>query len=110
MAEQDPATRTVVISEVKNQLSDLVNGVFRKETRILLEKACITVDTLVCADDLIRPNQLDRERAEHFKILKEFGEAFKDIPVEELEREVSRALADVRAERRTEREHPESAY
>ena len=55
---------------------------------------------LFLSEDLQRLDRLDRERAERFKVLEEFGEAFKDVPVEELEREVARALAEVRAERR----------
>ncbi len=65
-----------------------------------MEKSGIPVAGIVSADDLRRLDRLDRERAERFKVLEEFGEAFKDVPAEELEREVARALAEVRAERR----------
>lgn len=43
------------------------------------------------------------DRAERFRLLDEIGEAFRDVPAEELEREVERALTEVRAERRIER-------
>jgi prevent-host-death family protein len=88
------------ISEVKQQLNRLVNRVYRHETRVMVEKSGIPVAGIVSADDLRRLDRLDRERAERFKVLEEFSEAFKDVPVEELEREVARALAEVRAERR----------
>jgi prevent-host-death family protein len=88
------------ISEVKQQLNRLVNQVYRRETRVLVEKSGIPVAGIVSVEDLERLDRLDRERAERFKVLEEFGEAFKDVPVEELEREVARALAEVRAERR----------
>jgi prevent-host-death family protein len=99
MSEQ-PTTQTMKISEVKQQLNRLVNQVYRCETRVMVEKSGIPVAGIVSAEDLRRLDRLDRERAERFKILEEFGEAFKDVPVEELEREVARALAEVRAERR----------
>jgi prevent-host-death family protein len=99
-----PMTQTMKISEVKQQLNRLVNQVYRRETRVMVEKSGIPVAGIVSAEDLRRLDQLDRERAERFKVLEEFGEAFKDVPVEELEREVARALAEVRAERRAQHE------
>lgn len=99
MREQ-PTTETMKISEVKQQLNRLVNRVYRHETRVMVEKSGIPVAGIVSAEDLRRLNRLDHERAERFKVLEEFGEAFKDVPAEELEREVARALAEVRAERR----------
>jgi prevent-host-death family protein len=98
MREQQPPTETMKISDVKTQLSRLVDRVSRNETRVLLEKAGVPVAAIVSADDLARLARMDRERAERFKILDEFGEAFADVPVEELEREVERALRQVRAE------------
>jgi prevent-host-death family protein len=103
MAEQ-PTTQIMKISEVKQQLNRLVNQVYRRETRIMVEKSGIPVAGIVSAEDLRRLDRLDRERAERFKVLEEFGEAFKDVPAEELEREVGRALAEVRAERRAQHE------
>jgi prevent-host-death family protein len=108
MSEQ-PTTQTMKISEVKQQLNRLVNQVYRRETRIMVEKSGIPVAGIVSAEDLRRLDRLDRERAERFKVLEEFGEAFKDVPVDELEREVARALAEVRAERRVQHEQVVSA-
>ena len=97
---KQPTTQTMKISQVKQQLNRLVNQVYRRETRVMVEKSGIPVAGIVSAEDLRRLERLDRERAERFKILEEFGEAFKDVPVEELERETARAIAEVRAERR----------
>jgi prevent-host-death family protein len=97
---KQPTTETMKISEVKQQLNRLVNRVYRHETRVMVEKSGIPVAGIVSAEDLRRLDRLDRERAERFKVLEEFGEAFKDVPADELEREVARALAEVRAERR----------
>src|SRR5688500_17472476 len=99
MTEQ-PTTETMKISEVKQQLNRLVNRVYRHETRVVVEKSGIPVAGIVSIQDLQRLDRLDHEREERFKVLEEFGEAFKDVPAEELEREVARALAEVRAERR----------
>jgi prevent-host-death family protein len=103
MAEQ-PTMQTMKISEVKQHLNRLVNQVYRRETRVMVEKSGIPVAGIVSAEDLRRLDRLDRERAERFKVLEEFGEAFKDVPAEELEREVARALAEVRAKRQAQHE------
>jgi prevent-host-death family protein len=100
---QQPTTQTMKISTVRAELNSLVNQVYRKETRVVVEKSGIPVAALVSTDDLERLDQLDRERAARFAILDEFRAAFKDVPPEELELEAERALAEVRAEMRAER-------
>jgi prevent-host-death family protein len=95
------ATQTMKISDVKQQLNSLVNRVYRRETRVIVEKSGIPVAGIVSADDLRRLERLDEERAERFAILDAFGEAFRDVPAEELEREVARALAEARSRRRS---------
>ena len=97
MSEQQPMTQTVKISEVKNTLSSLVNKVYRKETRILVEKAGIPVAALVSADDLRRLNQLDREWDQTTHALERFSQAFADVPVEELEAKIDQIIAEGRA-------------
>ena len=45
-------------------------------------------------------DQADRDREERFAVLDRIGEAFRDVPDEEIEREVAKAIAEVRAENR----------
>jgi prevent-host-death family protein len=103
MRERHPMNQTMKISDVRGQLNTLVNQVYRKETRVVVEKSGIPVAAIVSTEDLARLNQLDQEQAARFSILDEMRAAFKDVPPEELEREAARALAEVRAEMRTER-------
>ncbi len=100
MREQEPMTEIMKISDVKNTLSSLVNKVYRKETRILVEKSGIPVAALVSAEDLERLMRLDREQAQRFKVIDELREAFKDVPPEEIEEETDRIIARIRAEER----------
>jgi prevent-host-death family protein len=100
MPDQRPSTQTMKISDVKNQLSSLVNQVYRNETRILVEKAGIPVAAIISARDLRRFSNLEQERAERFKIIDELREAFKDVDPEEIERETDRIIAQIRAEDR----------
>lgn len=104
MSDQRPTTQPMKISDVRGQLNKLVNQVYRKETRVVVEKSGIPVAGIVSAEDLERLAKLDEERAERFRILDEMRAAFKDVPPAEIEREAERAVAEVRAEMRSERE------
>ena len=91
-------TQTMKISEVKTQFSSLVNRVYRRETRVVVEKRGIPVAALVSTADLARLDHLDKERADRFKVLDEMRAAFKDVPPEETERETDRITAEIRSE------------
>lgn len=103
MAAQIP-TRTMKFTEARPQLSDLLNRVHDKELRLKVTKGNLPVAAIVSIDDLERLDQLDAQREKDFKIFDEIGAAFADVPPEEIEREVAKALAEVRAEMRRERE------
>ena len=70
----------------------------------MVEKSGIPVAAIISAEDLERFNQLEAERAARFKALDATREAFKDVPAEELERQVAQSLSELRAERRAEEE------
>ncbi len=96
MPEQEPVTRTMTISTVKNTLSSLVNDVYRTKTRVLVEKSGIPVAALVSVADLERLQQLDRDWEEGARTIERFSQAFADIPVEEAEAEIARIIAEIR--------------
>jgi prevent-host-death family protein len=101
MREHQPITHTMKISEVRGQLNTLVNRVFRKEARVLVEKSGIPVAALVSTEDLARLDRLDRqerERAADFAIVDEVRTAFADVPDGEIEREADRVLGTTGAE------------
>jgi prevent-host-death family protein len=95
---QESMTQTMKISDVKNQLSSLVNEVYRKEKRILIEKAGIPVAALVSADDLAQLTQLDRAWDENTRAMERFSAAFADVSPEEAEAEIARIIADIRSQ------------
>ena len=92
MREQHPITRTMKISTVRGQLNNLVNEVYRKETRVIVEKSGIPVAGIVSAEDLKRLDQLDQDRAARFAVIDDVRDAFADVPDEEIERETDRIL------------------
>jgi len=97
-------TETMKFTDARQQLSQVVNRVARHETRVLIEKSGVPVAALVSADDLRRLNQLEAWRQEQIAAISRISDAFADVPIEELERQVELAVAEARAELRAERE------
>jgi prevent-host-death family protein len=97
MREQEPMIQTMKISDVKNQLSSLVDRVYRKETRVLIEKSGIPVAALVSTGDLERLQQLDRDWEQGTQAIERFSQALADVPVAELEETIDRIIAEDRA-------------
>lgn len=98
MCEREPMTQTMKASEARQQWSQVLNQVFRRQTRVVVEKSGIPVAAIISASDLERLSRLEQEREEDFAIIDEMRTAFADVPEEELEREVIRALTQVRAQ------------
>ncbi len=104
MREPEPMTQTMNVTQVRENWSKTLSAVFKRQTRVVLEKAGIPVAALVSPQDLERLRRYDAEREADFAVLDRIGAAFADVPDEELEREVANAVAQARAELRAERE------
>jgi prevent-host-death family protein len=100
MQEQEPMTKTIKASAARQQFSQLLNEVFREKSRVVVEKSGIPVAAIISASDFTRLARLEAERNKDFAILDEMRDAFKDVPAEEIEREVAKALSEVRKEQR----------
>jgi len=100
MLEQQPTTQTMKAAEVRANWSQVVDRVFRGQARVVVERSGIPVAAVVSAQDLERLNQMDAQRAARFRALDAMRDAFADVPPEELEHEVARALSEVRQRRR----------
>jgi prevent-host-death family protein len=100
MHGREPMIQTMNASQARQEWSEILNKVFRKQTRVLVEKSGIPVAAIVSTEDLERLRQLERDRAQRFELLDEIGERFKDESPEELERQVAKAISQVRAENR----------
>lgn len=108
MPARERVTRTLKASDARAHWSELLNQVFRGESRILVEKSGIPVAAIVSADDLQALARMEAQREEHFKALRATRDAFADIPDEELEQEVARAVAEARQRRREQQRTPGS--
>ena len=93
-------TQIMKASVVRQQWSQLLNKVFRNQTRIVVEKSGIPVAAVISTEDLQRFTQMEEQRNERFKALDKMREAFKDVSPLEIEQEVSKAILKVRAEKR----------
>ncbi len=100
MREQDAITQVMKATEARQGWSELLNKVFRTNTRIVVEKNGIPVAAIISPQELERFERLEAQRAARFQPLLEIAHAFKDVPPEELEQEVAQALAEVRQETR----------
>lgn len=105
MRARPPMTQNIKASDVRSNWSDVLNRVFHGEARVIVEKSGIPVAAVISTRDLERLTRFEAARAEAFRPLFETGDAFQDVPMEELEREVARALHEARRARRAEEEH-----
>jgi prevent-host-death family protein len=105
MSGREPMTQTIKASEAREQWSSLLNQVFRGETRLVVERSGIPVAAIISTADLAQLRRFEETRKRDAAILDELQAAFKDAPAEEVEREIAKAIAEVRAENRV-REHP----
>ena len=105
MTKQEKQTNKVVkATEARDQLPQILNSVYRGQGRVVIERSGIPVAAIVSPQDLAALNRLDEQRAELAGVLAEMREAFRDVPQEEIEEETNRAVAEVRAQMRAERE------
>ncbi len=82
------------ISEIQGRISNLVGPISKREARIRVEQSGVPVLALVSPADLQQLERLDREKAAHWEALAAIGAAFADVPLEELEAEITRILTE----------------
>jgi prevent-host-death family protein len=99
VSEREPLTQTMKASDARQNFSQVLNQVFRRETRVLVEKSGIPVAAIVSAADLDRLTRIDEQRKRDFAVLDEMRDAFRNEKTEDIEREITRAIREVRAGR-----------
>ena len=96
--------RKVKASEARQELSGLLNEVFEKKSRVIIERSGIPVAAVVSPDDLAELERIEAEKQERLRILARMRAPFRGVPSEEIEREVARAIEEVRREDRAARD------
>ncbi|HEU0113493.1 MAG TPA: type II toxin-antitoxin system prevent-host-death family antitoxin [Thermomicrobiales bacterium] len=101
-----PTETTMKLTDTKQQLSQVVNRVARGETRVVVEKSGLPVAAIISAAEYRRFVAEEAQREARFETIGRISDAFADVPVEELERQVERALSEARARARSEGSRP----
>ena len=95
-----PTTDSLSVTTARRRFSELLNQVFRRDRRVVIEKQGIPVAALISAEDADRLAEYERQRAEDFDFLDRIRERFADTPLSEHQAEIEQALHAVRRERR----------
>jgi len=103
MQTKQPENRTMSASDVRSHWSEVVESVHREGGRVIVERSGIPVVAVVSIEELRLLDRVWAARREEFRVIEEMWEAFADIPQDELEREVEKAVAQARAELSAER-------
>jgi prevent-host-death family protein len=104
MQEREPMTKTLKASEARQQFSELLNQVFKGETRVLVEKSGIPVAAIVSPTDLNKLQQLESQQSERFKLLERLRTGFADLSEEQIQRAVTEIIEKQRQQERS--KHP----
>lgn len=103
-APKQRTVETISVSEARQKLSETLNHVREDNARYIVEKSGIPVAAVVPMEDIERLQQLDTVRAERLadlrKAIEVTREELADISPDEIEREIEKAISEVRASRR----------
>lgn len=92
-------TQTLKASDVRSNWSQLLNQVFRGKTEVIVEKSGIPVAAIVSAQEYQKLQQIKQARERDFVVIDRMRAAFRDQTDEEIEKNVSKAVREVRKER-----------
>lgn len=101
-----PTEDRMKLTDAKQHLSEVVNRVAQGESRVVIDKNGLPVAALISAAECRRFVAEDALREARFEAMGRISDAFADVPLDEIEAEVERAVASVRAKRRAERNRP----
>ncbi len=105
MQREAVMVRALAIGEAKDRLDDLVEEMRGRGVRVMLETADGTaLAGVVSTKDVRRLAWMDAQEREALDVLEAMQAPFRGVPTEEIERETEKALAEIRVERRAERE------
>lgn len=96
-------TKIMQASQVRQEWSNILNTIYKENSKVIVEKSGIPVAAIISSRELEQFNRYQEEQKERLKLLDDIRSAFKDVPDEELEREVNKAVVEVRSEMRAEK-------
>jgi PHD/YefM family antitoxin component YafN of YafNO toxin-antitoxin module len=99
--QSEPHIGSLDITEVQRDLVSLVHDVTQEQSRVLVEEDGVPVAAIIPLADYRQLARLDAQIAERRRVVEAIQESFSDVPPDELEREIAKAVAEVRAEMKT---------
>lgn len=100
MVEATALSNTLDVEAARERLGEIIERVRRDGDRVEIEENGKTAAALIPMNDFRRLQALDSRRREQVRAIEAFSDAFRDVPVEELERQVGIALSEVRRKAR----------
>ena len=87
--------RTVPALEARTHFGEIMKRVSQAQERVIVEKAGIPLVAIISIDEYRR---LIAEREERFKVFDTIREKLPELPEEEVEQDVARAISEIRGE------------
>lgn len=89
-------TETISVSEMRKDLANTLRRVEEGEVRYVVERAGRTVGVLVSERDLTAIQTREQQRADAWAALREMRKGFVDVPPDELQAEIDKAVREVK--------------
>ena len=94
MQKREPVIETIQVADVEKQLKQLLHAVARQKARVVVEENGVPTVAVISFHDFEWLKHFEARWEEGFKALDATRAAFKDVPDEELEREIAKAIAE----------------
>lgn len=91
--------RRMAVAEARQRFSRILDDVREGDEPVIIEKSGVPVAALVPLTVLDRDRRWAAERAERMALLERMRRPFRDVPTEEIETQVGKAIVSERAER-----------
>ncbi len=96
MPEREPVIETLEATDVCARWGEILDQVFHRQTRVVVEQSGAPVVAVISVEDLERFTRLERQRRERFQALADSWAAFEDVDPARVEQEVAQAVASAR--------------
>ena len=100
MRDREPITQTLKDSEARQRWSELLDKVFRRETRVIVEKSGVPVAAIISPEDLERFEQIEQEREQRWSSFLAIADRFDEEDPDEVQRFVTEEIEAMRADER----------
>lgn len=98
-SRRSSSPRRMAVAEARQRFSRILDDVRETDEPVIIEKSGVPVAAVVPLTVLDRDRRWAADRAERIALLERMRRPFRDIPTDEIETQVRKAIAAVRTER-----------